>query len=157
VLALKRRAQVTLFQFCNSYFALFYIAFVKAQGFSIFNAFGLKDRRGRPYEDMCGAVGTESFSKLGNRQLFVRGDCIDELVTLMLSHLVIKPLTENLLQLMVPYLKKKVAEYKRKARAYPRALIPDLRLCRPTPPHSKFHFFLILAAEAEPEASRSGS
>ena len=77
---------------------------------------GAKDRRGRPYEDMCGATGTESFSKLGNRQLFVRGDCIDELGTLMLSHLVIKPLAENLLQLMVPYLKKKVAEYKRKAR-----------------------------------------
>ena len=36
----------------NSYLALFYVAFVKAQRISVFNALGHKDARGRPYRDM---------------------------------------------------------------------------------------------------------
>jgi len=108
--------KVTLFQFCNSYFALFYIAFVKAQGFSIFDAFGANDRRGRPYKDMCGTLGAEDFSRHGDNQLFVRGDCMDELGTLMLSHLVIKPCIENFIQLAVPWAKTRLAEHKRKRR-----------------------------------------
>jgi len=42
-----------IFQFCNSYGALFYLAFVKTHGLSPFGAFGLTDHRGEPYHDMC--------------------------------------------------------------------------------------------------------
>ena len=109
--------KVTLFQFCNSYFALFYIAFVKAQGFAIFDSFGAKDRQHRAYTDMCGEVGSESYSLMADgRQLFVKGECMTQLRTLMLSHLVIKPLIENVVQLAIPWAKRKLASWKQQAR-----------------------------------------
>eukprot|EP00966_Prymnesium_polylepis_P019160 441403-Prymnesium_polylepis.1 len=114
-----------IFQFCNSYFALFYIAFIKSQGFSIFDSFGEKDLRGRPYKDMCGDVGSESFSILNGHQVFVRGDCMGELGTLMLSQLVIKPCIEIFVQLVGPWLKKQWAACKHK--------VTGLRLCRTSP------------------------
>ena len=106
------RPQAQIFQFCNSYFALFYIAFIKSQGFSIFDSFGEKDLRGRPYTDMCGDVGTETFSNLNGSQVFVRGDCMQELGTLMLSQLIVKPCIEIFVQLIGPWLKKQWAAWR---------------------------------------------
>lgn len=113
-----------LFQSCNSYFALFYIAFVKSQGLALFESFGLMDWRGRPYEDSCGQYGSDDFSLVGNcsdpaegcRQLFVRGDCMTELSTLMLSHLILKPLGEVAVQIVLPWLQRKLSTFLYKAR-----------------------------------------
>jgi len=109
--------KVTLFQFCNSYFALFYISFMKSRGYSMFGAFGYRDRLGRLYKDTCGSKGTEAYSIVGNcsttspgsedcRYIFVRGDCMEELRTLMISHLVLKPFVEVIVQLVIPWCKK---------------------------------------------------
>ena len=43
-----------VFQFANSYGAVFYIAFVKALGLSPFSAFGYTDVHKKAYGDTCG-------------------------------------------------------------------------------------------------------
>ena len=94
-----------VFEFFNSYSTLFYIAFVKANGASLFNAFGYTDADGEAYHDTCGQRGTDAWTELGGgRQVFVRGDCMDELFMQLLSFIVFRPVYEIPLQLLLPRL-----------------------------------------------------
>ena len=76
---------------------------VQARGLSPFGAFGYKDSRGRPYSDMCGVVGTETYSNVDPtcgqpggscRYLLVEGDCMQELSTQIITYLVAIPVLE---------------------------------------------------------------
>ena len=98
-----------LFQFANSYTALFYIAFVKGTNVSPFNTFGLTDANGNPYRDACGKRGTESYESLDCadpddpatcRYVFVTDSCIDTLRSQMLFYTILKPCYEIPLQVL---------------------------------------------------------
>ena len=100
-----------IFQFFNSYGALFYIAFIKGQGISLYGSFGYDDpTTSSPYEDSCGFQGTlsEPYSAILNvssgcdnsteesfkntcKPLWVVTDCVDDLYTQLLTYLVVKP------------------------------------------------------------------
>ena len=97
-----------LFQFANSYAALFYIAFLKGlETVTLFGAFGhLNDATGKPYTDACGVVGTEPFSNVAEtcdespdsscRYVFVRTDCMGALWIQMIIYTLVKPAYEML-------------------------------------------------------------
>jgi len=108
-----------LFQFFNSYTALFYLAFVKGLGIPLFNAFGYENDEGNVYNDMCGKRGTEWYSALSSdtcnpeadlssgtdcRFIFVQESCIDDLRTQMIFYTLAKPAYEIPLQILIPWL-----------------------------------------------------
>ena len=99
-----------VFQFFNSYMALFYIAFVKAAGAEMFSSYNEVDpTTGTYYRDSCGAIGTidKPYSATRNtprcahadadsfvdrcHPLWVRGQCMGELTQQMISYLIFKP------------------------------------------------------------------
>ena len=122
-----------LFQFFNSYSALFYIAFFKAQHHTFFGAFGHKDdATGKPYADACGvegdAGGRKDYLKAAAnvvdtcdpdvdgstcRYIFVRSDCMDDLYWQMFTYTLIKPAYEMLFfQFLLPLLIRKWGQFR---------------------------------------------
>ncbi|KAL1507509.1 hypothetical protein AB1Y20_008344 [Prymnesium parvum] len=113
------------FQFVNSYFALFYIAFLKgARSISIWDSFGFVNPATREfYKDTCGDKGTQPWSNvlpgcdsstqaafdagLADGSCFtvtVRSDCVDELQLQMFSYAIVKPAVGIALQTFLPML-----------------------------------------------------
>ena len=112
-----------LFQFFNSYSALFYIAFFKAQHHTFFGAFGHRDdATGKAYADACGVEGggqADFLRAAANvvpgcdpgadggstcRYVFVRKDCMDDLYWQMFTYTLIKPAYELLFfQFLLPF------------------------------------------------------
>ena len=83
----------------------------------------MRNYRGELYKDYCGdfADGSKPYALTNSstgepHYLFVRGDCLAELETLMISYLVVKPLIENATQLATPWAKRQLAAYKRARR-----------------------------------------
>ncbi|KAL1528084.1 hypothetical protein AB1Y20_009450 [Prymnesium parvum] len=119
--------KTTMFQFVNSYIAPFYISFVKSQGLILFGAFGYRNRRGELYQDFCGGFATDDTphaqvldcngtSGCFLRNIYVREDCMDELQTLMISYLVLKPILENLKTVILPVINLAIARRQRNKR-----------------------------------------
>ena len=105
-----------VFQFFNSYMALFYIAFVKAAGAEMYSSYDEVDpTTGTYYRDSCGSIGTidKPYSATSATRgctnadadnfvdrcqpLWVRGECMGELAQQMMSYLIFKPYVMELL------------------------------------------------------------
>jgi hypothetical protein len=120
--------KVFLFQFCNSYGALFYLAFVKSLSISLFDSFGMRDNNDEAYKEMCGSAGggglfgtpgeySEACDANGEcRYLFVQGDCSGALAIQLFSYLAIAPCYQLPLQIYGPRIAKYFAEKKRAER-----------------------------------------
>jgi len=116
--------KTSAFQFINSYFALFYVAFIKGQrSVSLFDSFGkVNPTTEQYYSDACGTPGTEPWHNVNplcdssTTQAFdegkadgsctmvtVRSDCTDELAAQMLVYAAVRPAIGILIQSVVPW------------------------------------------------------